>query len=219
LLRAIVTVTAAGLIVCGLAIAVWRSPARPGPWPPSGGRPTPAGLSPAVAVSKAASVDEPTPSSAETAKPAILSKVTGAETRPERTSGARVSSGFEWTSPRLNKIDVRPTWRAAAIGLEDPQLVKDLQQAVSELWVNRVASNHDAIFAGAGRAADAAAVAALKGALKKNGVLWLFYRKGAPLAQQVTAATAAAGLVRLKTVAFSSTYDAAAFVDSPRRSR
>jgi hypothetical protein len=118
-------------------------------------------------------------------------------------------------SPRLTHLGLRPGWRGSAIAIGDTMLVRDLQQALAELWVNRVAPMNDVIFFGVNDDADLARIATLQAALRKGGVLWTFYRKGGRISTSNVAATArSAHLAPSKVIAFSPTLDAAAFIAS-----
>jgi hypothetical protein len=115
---------------------------------------------------------------------------------------------------RLQKIGVKPEWKACAIGVEDDTFLTDLQRAIGQLTVGRVVRNADAIFFGATRASDLTRLARLKSMLKPNGAIWVIRPKGRPeiSEQAVMAAGKAAGLVDVKVVGFSATHTAGKFV-------
>jgi hypothetical protein len=115
---------------------------------------------------------------------------------------------------RLQKIGVKPGWRASVVGLEDPTFLRELEGAVAHLSVGRPARNSDAIFFGATRAAQLTRLKALKASLKPNGAVWVVRPKGRPeIAESaVMAAGKAAGLVDVKVVSFSPTHTAEKFV-------
>src|SRR2546423_1889865 len=51
-------------------------------------------------------------------------------------------------TPRLQKIGVKPTWRASAVGVVDTDFLKELEDAVALLSIGRVLKQSDAIFFG-----------------------------------------------------------------------
>lgn len=115
---------------------------------------------------------------------------------------------------RLDKLGVKPEWRASAIGLEDHAFLAELEQHIAFLSVGRVTKPSDAIFFGATRAAQLARLQKLKGGLRPNGAIWVIRPKGRPeiSEQAVMAAGKAAGLVDVKVVSFSPTHTAEKFV-------
>ena len=115
---------------------------------------------------------------------------------------------------RLMKLGAKPEWRAAAIGIEDPEFLRELEGAVAALSVGRTAKDCDAIFFGANREADLARLEKLKASLKPNGALWIVRPKGRPEISEMAVMRAgkAAGLVDVKVVSFSQTHTAEKFV-------
>jgi hypothetical protein len=115
---------------------------------------------------------------------------------------------------RLDKLGVRPDWKACAVGVDDAAFLKELKGAVAELAVGRVLADRDAIFFGATEASALRRLAALKTLMKPNGALWVIRPKGRPEISEtaVMAAGSAAGLVDVKVVRFSSTHTAEKFV-------
>ena len=115
---------------------------------------------------------------------------------------------------RLMKLGAKPEWRAAAIGIEDPEFLRELEGAVAALSVGRTAKDCDAIFFGANREADLARLEKLKASLKPNGALWIVRPKGRPEISEMAVMRAGktAGLVDVKVVSFSSTHTAEKFV-------
>ena len=115
---------------------------------------------------------------------------------------------------RLQKIGVKPEWRASAIGVGDTAFLKELEGAVAFLSIGRAVRDCDAIFFGATKEAELARLEKLKGSLKPNGALWIIRPKGRPeISERATmAAGQAAGLVDVKVVGFSPTHTAEKFV-------
>ena len=115
---------------------------------------------------------------------------------------------------RLQKIGVKPEWRAAAIGVEDAAFLAELEPAVALLSIGRVVKNVDAIFFGVTKEAQLSRLATLKTSLKPNGALWIIRPKGRPEISEAStmAAGKLAGLVDVKVVGFSPTHTAEKFV-------
>jgi hypothetical protein len=115
---------------------------------------------------------------------------------------------------RLQKIGVKPGWRASVIGVEDEDFLRELETAVAHLSIGRVAKGSDAIFFGATREAQLSRLETLKASLKPDGALWIIRPKGRPeISERATmAAGKAAGLVDVKVVGFSPTHTAEKFV-------
>jgi hypothetical protein len=121
---------------------------------------------------------------------------------------------------RLDKIGVKPEWRASAIGVDETGFLEELEDAVAFLSIGRVGKNNDAIFFGVNKEKELARLEKLKESLKPNGAIWIIRPKGRPeISERATmAAGKRAGLVDVKVVAFSSTHTAEKFV-IPVRSR
>jgi hypothetical protein len=135
-----------------------------------------------------------------------------ARSRGVDAPAARTAAGDQWVSPTLTKLGVRRAWRASAIGITDRALVRELQQAVSELWIDRAPSNRDAIFLGVHAPADLAHLDALATALNSSGLLWTLVESDLSLdASDVVDAARAAGLTLRRRVALSPTRSAMSF--------
>jgi hypothetical protein len=115
---------------------------------------------------------------------------------------------------RLQKIGVKPDWRASAIGVADTAFLKELESGVALLSIGRVLKASDAIFYGVTREAELSRLETLKASLKPDGALWIIRPKGRPeISERATmAAGKAAGLVDVKVVGFSPTHTAEKYV-------
>jgi hypothetical protein len=111
---------------------------------------------------------------------------------------------------RLEKIGVRPHWRASAIGVDDCGFLDQLERAVAELTIGRLARDRDAIFFGATDVSQLQRLAKVKTLVKPNGAVWVIRPKGRPEISE--GAVRAAGLVDVKVVSFSDTHTAEKFV-------
>jgi hypothetical protein len=111
---------------------------------------------------------------------------------------------------RLEKIGVKPEWRASVVSVGDPEFLRELRGAV----VGRTLENSDAIFFGAIDAKELVRLAVLKRSLKPNGALWVIRPKGRPEISEraVMDAGKAAGLVDVKVISFSDTHTGEKFV-------
>jgi hypothetical protein len=127
---------------------------------------------------------------------------------------ARWAEKIRHPPSRLDKIGVKPEWRASAIGVEDEGFLEELEGAIAHLSIGRVVKDCDAIFFGVNKEAELARLEKLKGSLKANGALWIIRPKGRPeISERATmAAGKAAGLVDVKVVGFSATHTAEKFV-------
>jgi len=115
---------------------------------------------------------------------------------------------------RLQKIGVKPEWRASAIGVDDEEFLAELEEGVTFLSVGRVVKLSDAIFYGVTKAIQLARLEKLKSSLRPDGALWIIRPKGRPEISEraVMDAGKAAGLVDVKVVSFSATHTAEKFV-------
>ncbi len=115
---------------------------------------------------------------------------------------------------RLDKIGVKPGWRASALGVDDERFLAELERAVAFLSIGRAAKQSDAIFYGVTRAAQLTRLEQLKKSITSNGAIWVIRPKGRPEISEsaVMAAGKLAGLVDVKVVSFSSTHTAEKFV-------
>ena len=116
--------------------------------------------------------------------------------------------------PLLQKLGVKPEWRASAIAIEDQAFLSELEGAVAFLSIGRVAQGSDAIFYGVTKESHLPRLEKLKASIKSNGVIWVIRPKGRPEISEasVMAAGKLAGLVDVKVVSFSATHTAEKFV-------
>lgn len=115
---------------------------------------------------------------------------------------------------RSKKLGVKSDWTASAVGVDDREFLKELDQAVASLSIGRAKKGSDAIFLGAAREADLKQLERLKAFIKPEGAIWVIRPKGRPeiTERAVMAAGKAAGLVDVKVVGFSPTHTAEKFV-------
>ena len=155
----------------------------------------------------------------------VLSVTSGGETASFDLGAAATKWADKIKNPpsRLQKIGVKPDWRASAIGIADERFLAELEEAVAHLFIGRVAKNSDAIFYGVSKAIQLTRLEKLKMSLAPDGALWIIRPKGCPDISEraVMDAGKAAGLVDVKVVSFSATHTAEKFVIpvAARRSR
>jgi hypothetical protein len=116
--------------------------------------------------------------------------------------------------PRLEKLGVKPEWRASVIGVDDETFVKELERTVAFLSIGRAVKQSDAIFYGVSRESQLPKLEKLKGSITENGAIWVIRPKGRPEISEasVMAAGKLAGLVDVKVVSFSDSHTAEKFV-------
>jgi len=155
----------------------------------------------------------------------VLSVTSGGETASFDLGAAATKWADKIKNPpsRLQKIGVKPDWRASAIGIADERFLAELEEAVAHLFIGRVAKNSDAIFYGVSKAIQLTRLEKLKMSLAPDGALWIIRPKGCPDISEraVMDAGRAVGLVDVKVVSFSATHTAEKFVIpvAARRSR
>jgi len=122
---------------------------------------------------------------------------------------------------RLQKIGVKPEWRASVVSVGDPEFIEELRGAVAHVSVGRVLAASDAIFFGAVHDRELVRLGRLTPSLKPNGALWVIRPKGRPEISEraVMAAGKSAGLVDVKVVSFSPTHTGEKFVIPVARRR
>ena len=115
---------------------------------------------------------------------------------------------------RLQKLGVKPTWRASAVGVDDEAFLAELEKAVALLSIGRTVKQSDAIFYGVTKEAQLPRLEKLKTSIKRDGAIWVIRPKGRPEISEasVMAAGKLAGLVDVKVVSFSATHTAEKFV-------
>lgn len=116
--------------------------------------------------------------------------------------------------PLLQKLGVKPEWRASAIGVDDEGFLAELEGAVAFLSIGRAAKSSDAIFYGVTKEAQLPRLEKLKDAITRDGAIWVIRPKGRPEISEASVMEAGklAGLVDVKVVSFSPTHTAEKFV-------
>lgn len=111
---------------------------------------------------------------------------------------------------RIEKLGVKQGMRASVLGVADLDFRRELRARTADVADGKPARDSDVIFHAAEERAALKRLAALKGAIKSAGAIWVVYPKGRKHITQadVMAAAKAAGLVDVKVVSFSDTHTA-----------
>ena len=109
------------------------------------------------------------------------------------------------TTPRLDKVGVRPGVRVALVGLRDEAFESELRERTDDITHGVPAPDTDLVFLAADGLATLDQLAALRSRIRPAGAIWVVSRKGkaATLRDiEVIAAARAAGLVDNKVASF-----------------
>jgi hypothetical protein len=115
-----------------------------------------------------------------------------------------------YTSPRIDKLGVRPGMRVALIGLQDADdFLIELRERSDDAPTDETPKpDTDLVFLAADRHAELGHLDRLRARLKPNGAIWVISRKGKSATltyHDVLQATLAAQLVDNKVVSFDAT--------------
>jgi len=116
-----------------------------------------------------------------------------------------------YTTPRLDKLGVRPGARVAIVGVPDDDLQVELAGRTHDVTVGWPLPKTNVILLAADSPADLADLAELRRTLVPDGGIWVVSRKGraATLRDvEIIAAARAVGLVDNKVASFSATHTA-----------
>jgi hypothetical protein len=115
------------------------------------------------------------------------------------------------TTPRLDKLGVRPGARVAIVGIPDEDLRVELSERTHYVTVGPPLAGTDVVLLAADTPAELQALAELRRTIVPDGAIWVVSRKGktATLRDvEVIAAARAVGLVDNKVASFSPTHTA-----------
>jgi hypothetical protein len=116
-----------------------------------------------------------------------------------------------YTTPRLDKLGVKPGMRVAVIDLADGDFLDSLAERTSDVTLGPPLPGTDLVFLGADTIEELMRVAVLRSALVPAGAIWVVSRKGKAATLRdvdVIDAAKSVGLVDNKVVAFSPTHTA-----------
>jgi hypothetical protein len=110
-----------------------------------------------------------------------------------------------YTTPRLDKLGVRPGSRVALVGLDDADFEADLHGRTDDITHGHAEPETDLVFLEADDLAALGQLAALRTRIRWAGAIWVVSRKGKAATLRdidVIAAARAAGLVDNKVASF-----------------
>lgn len=113
-----------------------------------------------------------------------------------------------YTTPRLDKLGVRPGSRVALVDLDDPAFETELRDRTEDITQGEPFPDTDLVFLAADDLAALDRLAALRTRLRPAGAIWVVSRKGRATTLrdvEVIAAARAAGLVDNKVASFDAT--------------
>jgi hypothetical protein len=124
----------------------------------------------------------------------------------------------EAPKPVVDKLDVKPGALVSAVGIEDADLLTQVEARAGRLVRGAVEPGSDVVLLGVTRAADLAAIAPAAAAMAERGALWAVHPRAVREVQDtaIFAAAAAAGLTYTKVARVSDTHTAEKLV-RPRR--
>ena len=115
------------------------------------------------------------------------------------------------TRPRIDKLGIKPGFRVAVIGVEDPLLMAELRGRTDEIVVGMPRKRRDVIFFAAETLEALDELQSLRERIVHEGAIWIVSRKGENRSIKDTDVISAAkrnGLVDNKVVSFSETHTA-----------
>ena len=114
--------------------------------------------------------------------------------------------------PRIDKLGVKPGFRVAVVGVEDPELMDELRSRTGHIVVTpKPRDRRDVIFYAAESLLALEALAGRREKIVPNGAIWVVSKRGNDRSisdTDVIAAAKKAGLVDNKVVSFSATHTA-----------
>jgi hypothetical protein len=114
-----------------------------------------------------------------------------------------------YSTPRIDKLGVRPGARVALLGIEDPDVLAEIRERTTDVTIGRLLPDTDVVLLAADHPDDLAVLRVLRERIVPAGAIWVVSRKGraATLRDvEVIAAARTAGLVDNKVASFSATH-------------
>jgi hypothetical protein len=107
----------------------------------------------------------------------------------------------------MDKLGVKPGARVSVVGLDEPWLLKELEERGADVSRGRVRQGSDLVFAGMTTPSDLSRLASLREAVEPDGAVWVIWPKGQKIFREddVRAAGPGARLVDVKVVSVSET--------------
>jgi hypothetical protein len=116
-----------------------------------------------------------------------------------------------YTTPRLDKLGIRPGMRVAVVDIEDPDIRAQIADRTTDLTEGWPEPDTDVVLLGADTYEALATLKELAGLIRPNGAIWVVSRKGKTATLRdvdVIEAAKAARLVDNKVASFSPTHTA-----------
>jgi hypothetical protein len=116
-----------------------------------------------------------------------------------------------YTTPRIDKLGVKPGARVAIVGVPDPDLRAELAGRTHDVTIGEPLPETDVVLLAADSQEELAALPGLRASLVPNGAIWVVSRKGRAATLRdvdVIAAARASGLIDNKVSSFSATHTA-----------
>lgn len=116
-----------------------------------------------------------------------------------------------YTTPRLDKLGVKPGARVAIVGVPDQDIRDELAERTHDLTIGEPLPGTDIVLLAADSQAELGALPTLRERLVPNGAIWVVSRKGRAATLRdvdVIAAARASALVDNKVASFSATHTA-----------
>jgi len=113
--------------------------------------------------------------------------------------------------PRIDKLGIKPGFRVAIIGVDDPELMEELRSRTDHIFMHKPRDKRDVIFYSADTRDALDELASLRARIVDSGAIWVVSKKGKDRSindTDVIAAAKRAGLVDNKVVSFSATHTA-----------
>lgn len=130
---------------------------------------------------------------------------------PGRRPPGRARDDTPSAKPLLDKLGVKPDMRIAVIGLDDEAFLAELADRVP---FSDNPEDADIVFLAVNEPEQVTQLFALKEQIKRNGAVWVVYRKGQKVFNEndVLRLGLESGMVDVKVVRFSDTHSATKFV-------
>jgi DUF3052 family protein len=116
-----------------------------------------------------------------------------------------------YTTPRLDKLGVKPGARVAIVGVPDQDIRAELSERTHDVTIGEPLQGTDIVLLAADSHAELGGLPALRERLVPNGAIWVVSRKGRDATLRdvdVIAAARLCGLVDNKVASFSATHTA-----------
>lgn len=116
-----------------------------------------------------------------------------------------------YTTPRIDKLGVRPGARVAIVGVPDTDLRDEIRERTHDLTEGVPLGDTDIVILAADTHEDLGRLGQLRTRIVPNGAIWVVSRKGSSATLrdvEVMAAARAVGLVDNKVASFSPTHTA-----------